>query len=179
MLLLLVVTACSALADKYSGAGRRGQPTASAGPRRPPRAYRAHTRPGYKLSVSRARRWIALVVVAGALTAPAAASAEAFFKAPGGDTFCQTDRGRLMCGLLSTRRADGSIPIYLLRASGAARVRPIVGDPDTEVPVLGYGQARRLLGGRVRCVSRRRGLRCASRVSGHGFVLSPRRRATF
>jgi hypothetical protein len=129
--------------------------------------------------VSRARTWIALVSVAGALAAPAAASAEDFFKQPGHDAFCQTFRGRLMCGLLSTRRADESIPIYFLGVHGRARVRPVVGDPDTEVPVLRYGQARTLFGGRVRCVSRRRGLRCRSRVSGHGFVLSRRHPATF
>lgn len=120
------------------------------------------------------------IVVALTFAAPGAAAADdVFFQTPGGNTFCQTFGRHLMCGMLSTRRPNGAIPIYFLRVHGRARVRPIAGDPDTEVPVLRYGHARRMFGGRVRCLSRRRGLRCRSRVSGHGFVLSRRHRATF
>jgi hypothetical protein len=130
--------------------------------------------------VAGARTYGAAVVVAFALAAPAtAAGNDVFFATPGGNTFCQTFGHHLMCGMLSTRRPRGAIPVYFLRVHGQARVRPIVGDPDTEVPVLRYGHVRRLFDGRVRCVSRWRGLRCRSRVSGHGFVLSRRHRATF
>jgi hypothetical protein len=128
------------------------------------------------------RRWVTRLSILGALTlatTPMAAQASpVFFKSPTGNIVCQTLGPRLMCSLYSTRRADGSLAVYFLRARGRATVHRIVGDPAFDVPVLRYGRTKHLLGGGVRCTMRRDGLTCRNR-SVHGYFLSRQRRRLF
>ena len=113
-----------------------------------------------------------LLAIAGLLVAAPSASALTFFKSPSGNVVCQTATkpSRLLCAVLSERRADGSLPQYELRKTGRSKRRSVVGDPATDVPVLAYGKRKRLLGGAVVCLSLKRGMTCDNEDA-HGFEL--------
>jgi hypothetical protein len=117
-----------------------------------------------------------LAVAAAALVlAPAAFAYVGAFQTPAGRAVCELDRpgheGSLLC------RVEGGGPkLWSMRETGAARVRVVMSNAPSDVPVLRYGQTWRRLG--FTCVSRRAGLTCRNR-SAHGFFLSPTRQRIF
>lgn len=124
----------------------------------------------------RARAGAVLPVLALALVLPAAADARRqAFQSPSGNIRClyrPAGEGPLLrCDVLSLN----DIAFTLDRRHRGERVR--VTDAVPQGPVLAYGSSRRL--GPFRCGSRRTGLTCSSRPSGHGFKLSRARQRVF
>jgi hypothetical protein len=118
------------------------------------------------------------MVVLGA-THAAGARADVFFKTPSGNIVCQSVAalGELQCSVLSSRRGS-ALPVYFVGRRGRSYVRTLHGNPAVDVPILGYGKTRRVLGGAVLCTSRKRGLTCRNR-SDHGYFLSRGERHRF
>jgi hypothetical protein len=122
-------------------------------------------------------KFVVLIAMCAAAIVPASANADVFFKTPSDNIVCQTSRGALQCSVLSDRRGP-NLPVYFLRRRGKPYVQTVTGDPAFTVPVLGYGRSKRLLGGVVRCTSRKAGLTCRNR-RGHGYFLSRGRKTLF
>ena len=101
-----------------------------------------------------------------------------FFQTPSGNIACEVDehaavgpfKGRtLFCVVFSASSESRGQRTWLMRATGSARVRWVIGNVATEVPVLAYGRSWSFKG--FRCRSRRTGLTCRNK-SRHGFFLS-------
>ena len=124
----------------------------------------------------------AVLILALAVLAALPSAAEAAykpFKLPSGGIYCAYMSGD---GLKPQVRCDANFlndlagVVKVRGRARFARVTDTVADP--EAPVLRYGRTRRF--GKLRCSSsRRRGVRCMSTRSGHGFFLSRERRGTF
>ena len=116
------------------------------------------------------RRLLLLIVVL-ALAAPAAAEAKTRrFHTPSGNITClyaskQGPGPFLRCDVLSLNDTG-----FTVRRRGAARRVHITDSVAGPGRTLEYGERARY--GPFSCLSRRIGLRCHSRVSGHGFFLS-------
>ena len=122
------------------------------------------------------------LILAIAIPAALPSAAEAVykpFKLPSNKIFCAYMKGS---GLVAQVRCQAN---FLNDAAGVVKVRgrarfvhvtDTVADPDA--PVLRYGRTRRF--GKLRCsASRKRGVRCRSTRSHHGFFLSRERQGTF
>jgi len=115
---------------------------------------------------------------------PAEAAYEIYFRTPSGNIECSVfepkrpDIGTVRCVVLSTKNRVGEPLEWTLDFWRHVEVfrtnQGVVGRP---VRTLEYGRTLQL--GFVRCVSRRTGLTCLSRHSGHGFTLSQQRQVTF
>ena len=110
--------------------------------------------------------------------APAAAKTRSF-RTPSKNVVClYSSRGEsgpyIRCDVLSLN----DVGFFLDRRHRGKRIRvtDTVADPN-KAPALRYGAPRRF--GPFRCGSRRSGLICRSRVSGHGFELSRQRQRVF
>jgi hypothetical protein len=117
----------------------------------------------------------ALLVLAAA--APASAATRRF-QTPSHNIVClYGSKGgpgpHLRCDVLSLN--DTGFRLDRRHRGRRVRVTDTVNDP--RAPVLRYGSSRRF--GPFRCTSRRTGLTCRSRVSGHGFFLSRARQRVF
>ena len=99
----------------------------------------------------------------------------------------QTPSKRIFC-LYSSREGPGpyircdtlflnDVGFLLDRRHKARRIKVTDTVADRRAPVLHYGRSRRF--GPFRCSSRRSGLTCKSRRSGHGFTLSRERQSVF
>ena len=120
-----------------------------------------------------------LIALAAALAVPGIAEARYEpFQSPSGAIRCAYLAGD---GIAKQIRCDASFlndRAAVLKVRGKARIQKVtdtVGDP--EAPVLDYGESRRF--GRLRCTSRRSGMRCRSTRSGHGFLLSRERQKVY
>jgi hypothetical protein len=126
------------------------------------------------------RRTLLLGLAALALALPASAEARyRQFQTPSHNIVCSYSSSGgpgpfVRCDVLSLGDEG-----FFLKKRGKARrhrVTDVAGDV-TRARVLRYGRSRRF--GPFRCRSRRSGLTCKSRVSGHGFKLSRRRQILF
>ena len=123
---------------------------------------------------------IALATLALALALPGAAEAKTRqFQSPSHNIICMYSSSGgpgafIRCDVLSL----DDIGFFLRRHHRPRRrhVTDVAGD-TTRARVLRYGHSRRL--GPFTCRSRRSGLSCKSRVSGHGFKLSRKRQRRF
>src|SRR5215210_9334757 len=122
---------------------------------------------------------LVLPVVLALLLAPAAAhAAYRDFRSPS---------GKLGCGFYSDAETPPLVrcdwqgsddQAIQLRETGRARLRHVTDTVmNPEAKVLPYGRSTTF--GRLKCVSRRRGMTCRSLASGHGFRVSVERRETF
>ena len=139
-------------------------------------------RAGRSGAMARFVPFAALAVIAvGAATAASSATSDLHgrgFQTPSGNIACELDehaavgpfKGHrtLFCVVFSESGTRGQ-QTWLMRTTGRARVTWVVGNINTEVPVLAYGRSWRLKG--FRCRSRRIGLTCRNQ-SRHGFFLS-------
>ncbi len=115
-----------------------------------------------------------------ALAAPVPATAKTtLFRTPSRNIYClYSSSGQsgayIRCDVLSLN----DVGFLLERRKRAKRIRitDTVTDPRN-ARVLNYGTSRRF--GSFRCTSRKSGLTCRSRTSGHGFTLSRQRQRVF
>jgi hypothetical protein len=122
---------------------------------------------------------LVLLALAVALLAPASAQATyRDFRSPS---------GKLGCAFYS----DAEVPPMVrcdwqgsddqgidLGETGRARLRHVTDTVmNPQARVLRYGRSTRF--GRLKCISRRRGITCRSLASGHGFRVSVAKRETF
>jgi hypothetical protein len=116
-----------------------------------------------------------LVLVALAAVPPAASAGTRRFVMPSKRIACLYDSrpAYLRCDALFLNDVG-----YVLQRHGRGR-RVHVTDTvaDSRAPVLGYGRRLRL--GPFTCASRRTGLTCRTRATGHGFFISRERRKVF
>jgi hypothetical protein len=115
-----------------------------------------------------------LLAAVAALALPAQGQARTvFIESPSGNIACQLDsRWGALCTVFSDRRQAE------VRQNGRVSVFDQESDPPSDgVRVLGYGKSLRVR--RVRCTSRRTGMRCVHRPSGHGYAAARGRVRTF
>jgi hypothetical protein len=112
----------------------------------------------------------AVFAVAAVVATPSVASATTIFiESPSHNLACHIDsRYGALCTVFSDRRQAE------VTQRGRVRVFPKESDPPSEgVPTLSYGDSVTVR--KVRCTSRRRGMRCVHRPSGHGFLVARER----
>jgi hypothetical protein len=115
---------------------------------------------------------MAAAVAVFAVLGANAAAAPPTIKTPDGKVICffekPRDPGYVHCEWSTADDVAAEVGIH-----GKAELVPSGGEIDpTGVPVLRRGASRRV--GRLRCTSRRYGMRCSSSVSSHGFRVGPR-----
>ena len=113
----------------------------------------------------------ALAVLATLAAASPAAATTRHFRTPSHNIVClYSSKGGpgpwLRCDVLSLNDTG----FRLDRRHRGRRIHVTDTVNDTRAPVIPYGTSRRF--GPFRCTSRRAGLTCRSRTSGHGFFLS-------
>jgi hypothetical protein len=124
-------------------------------------------------------RRLTLVLLAAALAAPATASATyRDFRSPSGKLGCAFFRDahtprQVRCDWLGSD--DEAVVLKVRGRAHVVGVTDTVMNPDA--PVLRYGHTKRF--GRLRCKSRRTGITCRSRRSGHGFRVRVEKRELF
>jgi hypothetical protein len=152
--------------------------------------------PGLPLLSHPRRGTILTVVLAAAVCfacgGSAAASAPAtsaragfhafFFKTPSGNIVCEAAdwtlrSGAVICAVVSTGTRVLPPATWYLRVTGPVRIQRPNDGPDYHNKIVLYGQLLSL--GFFRCRSMVTGLRCWSRISGHGFFLSRERQAIY
>jgi hypothetical protein len=127
------------------------------------------------------RRWGLLGAVMLTMAACPAAEA-AKFLTPSRNISCSTGpdagpRFAIECTVFSESDARRGQKVWAMRKRGRASVHWCICNAQVEdVPVLRYGRSYR--GHGVRCVSRKRGLRCTNRTH-RGFFLSRQRHGVF
>lgn len=107
---------------------------------------------------------VAVVVAAFATTSATACATTIFVESPSRNIACQVDsRFGALCTVFSDRRqAD-------VTQRGRVDAFPLESNPPSEgVPTLSYGDSVRVR--KVRCTSKRKGMRCVHRPTGHGFL---------
>lgn len=116
------------------------------------------------------------VVLSAAVVIPVAPAADSWygFATPSRNIVCNGSSTGLACVVFSASKTCQRT--WSMKATGRARVRCKYANIGTEVPVLRYGQSLARFG--MRCLSQRRGLRCANRDA-HGFFLSRKSQRTF
>ena len=117
-----------------------------------------------------------LIVLAGPTTATAKRTE---FQMPSRNIVCvYSSSGQpgafIRCDVLSLN--DVGFTLERRKRAKRIRITDTAGD-TTKARVLAYGTSRRF--GPFRCTSRRTGLTCMSRTSGHGFTLSRRQQRVF
>jgi hypothetical protein len=118
-------------------------------------------------------RRLALACGAAALALalmPAVGSARTvFIESPSGNIACElSSRAGALCTVFSSHRQAQ------VNQRGRVRVFSQESDPPSEgVRTLDYGKSIRVR--RVRCTSRRAGVRCVHRPTGHGFLAARER----
>jgi len=102
---------------------------------------------------------VAVVVAAFATTSATACATTTFV-----EIACQVDsRFGALCTVFSDRRQAE------VTQRGRADAFPLESNPPSEgVPTLSYGNSVRVR--KVRCTSKRKGMRCVHRPTGHGFL---------
>ena len=115
---------------------------------------------------------LALAACLGLLAFPAGASATfRQFRSPTGKIGCAFESGRGLPREVRCEWAGSNDRALVLRQRGKARfikITDTVRNPHAKV--LHYGRSLRF--GRIKCTSRRTGMTCRSRRSGHGFTVS-------
>ena len=122
---------------------------------------------------------IALLVTAVALLAPASAQA-AFrdFRSPSGKIACAFYSDADVPPIVRCDWQGSDDQALELRERGRARLRHVTDSVmNPEAKVLRYGRSTTF--GRLKCVSRRRGMTCGSLTSGRGFRVSVEKRELF
>jgi len=108
---------------------------------------------------------------------------EFLFRTPSKNIFCNAfewnslKNGDIQCVVLSTGTAHLNPKEWLLEAEGRVQIFRPEDAPIAANKVVPYGTLLKL--GLFRCTSMRSGLKCWSRLSGHGFFLSRERQRTF
>jgi len=122
---------------------------------------------------------LVLPVVLALLLAPAAADA-AFrdFRSPSGKLACAFYSDAEIPPLVRCDWQGSDDQAVQLRETGRARLRHVTDTVmNPEAKRLRYGTSTTFR--RLKCVSRRRGIKCRSLVSGHGFWVSVEERQLF
>ena len=130
---------------------------------------------------------LAALVVVGAVAASNVSAQSQFkeflFKTPSNNIYCSAfewnslKSGSIDCAVISTGTRTTPPKQWYLGTKGRVTTgRPYEG-PISHNKVVPYGTTLKL--GLFRCTSRETGLRCWSRLSGHGFSLSRERQKVF
>ena len=122
---------------------------------------------------------LALLVAAFALLAPATAQATyRDFRSPSGKIGCAFYSDAEVPPMVRCDWQGADDQAIVLRETGRARLRQVtdtVMNPDAKR--LRYGRSTTF--GRLKCISRRRGITCRSLASGRGFRVSVEKRELF
>ena len=122
---------------------------------------------------------LVLLVVAVALLAPATAQAAyRDFRSPSGKVACAFYSDAEVPPVVRCDWQGADDQGIDLRETGRARLRHVTDTVmNPEAKVLRYGRSTTF--GRLKCISRRRGITCRSLASGHGFRVSVEKRERF
>src|SRR5215218_2444386 len=122
---------------------------------------------------------LVLPVVLAVLLAPAAAhAAYSDFRSPSGKLACAFYSAAEVPPLVRCDWQGSDDQAVRLAETGRARVRRVTDTVmNPEAKVLRYGTSTTFR--RLKCVSRRQGIKCRSLVSGHGFWVSVEERQLF
>ena len=122
---------------------------------------------------------LALLAAAFALLAPASAhAAYRDFRSPSGKLGCAFYSDAEVPPMVRCDWQGADDQALVLRESGRARFRHVTDSVmNPEARRLRYGRSTTF--GRLKCISRRRGMTCRSLASGRGFRVSVERRERF
>ena len=122
---------------------------------------------------------LVLPVLAVALLAPASAQATyRDFRSPSGKLGCAFYSDTEVPPMVRCDWQGSDDQAVELHETGRARVRHVTDTVlNPKARVLRYGRSTRF--GKLKCISRRRGITCRSLASGRGFRVSVERRETF
>ena len=122
-----------------------------------------------------------IVLTAAILCLAAPASAQATyrdFRSPSGKIGCAFYSDAEVSRFVRCDWRGADDQALQLGETGRARIRHVTDSVmNPEAKVLRYGRSTKF--GRLKCVSRRRGMTCRSLASGHGFRVSVEKRETF
>jgi hypothetical protein len=123
-------------------------------------------------------RLVLLVVLAVLLTPAAAHAAFRDFRSPSGKLACAFYSDAETAPLVRCDWQGSDDQAVQLRETGRARLRHVTDTVmNPEAKVLRYGTSTTFR--RLKCVSRRLGIKCRSLASGHGFRVSVEERQLF
>jgi hypothetical protein len=124
-------------------------------------------------------RRLLVVIVAALLALPASAGATLrAFRSPTGKIGCLYLRDPRTPASIRCDWRGGNDEAVKIDVHHKGRVIHVTDTLlDEGAPVLAYGHTRRF--GSLSCTSRRTGMTCRSRASGHGFTVSVERRRVF